>query len=613
VKRLGVALALLGLLCFGRADANAQTGAIPLSYFGTSIRAASALSRWPAFPFGTARTWDGCYNSTSACVSFTNTTNVYWATIETNTSTCGTYSWTALDAIVAKYNAESVDIVYTFGEVAQCATGGTWQQTVPPYDLTSSGSTTFNNFVTALVTRYAGKIKYYELWNEPNLSGFWTGTNLQMYYMASGAYAAIKAADPTAIVLSPSSTTTTGVPWMQTFLAEGGGAYFDIMAFHCYPWVAPTEYFSVMASEYNYLQLGASLNVPIWCTEGDDGANAGAPSNPVNVAIQYILGWPSGLARYIWYLYDDASYGGLYGPLTGSNQGLNAGGAAYRVVASWLLNSTWTNAPARQAGANGVVNTAMTGASAGTLGCSPTGSLPTGWSLYLNCGQGITVSTSAIGTSSGGNKYIDIAASGTPTASSTIQIYYVSSQTTAALQNQWWTISTNVSLSGGSLANVATPILDAYVNNSGGSGLSLTTNYYTNIYPTSASIDVQNWQTPTYQLDNNASIAYIQPFFAFNYTSGSAINVTFRIALPDADKGTIWQGDLTRVNGAQSRIVWDASGGPTAYGTSTACGGGACGFARNIAGQQSPILSNSVTLTNSPIILDTAAQAVRFN
>ncbi len=62
----------------------------------------------------------------------------------------------------------------------------------------------FNKFVWNLSARYAGRIQYYEIWNEPQLSDFlypYTSEELNcLATMTSRAYSTIKSNDPNAMV-----------------------------------------------------------------------------------------------------------------------------------------------------------------------------------------------------------------------------------------------------------------------------------------------------------------------------------------------------------------------------------------------------------------------------
>ena len=82
-----------------------------------------------------------------------------------------------------------------------------------PTDLTTSGSTTFNNFITTYVQHcnsnnrcVATYIKGYDMWNEWNLTVHWTGTYQQLYQMIAPAVAIIRANVPNAVIIAPSVT-----------------------------------------------------------------------------------------------------------------------------------------------------------------------------------------------------------------------------------------------------------------------------------------------------------------------------------------------------------------------------------------------------------------------
>lgn len=70
----------------------------------------------------------------------------------------------------------------------------------PPNDFND-----FNSFVKDVATRYKGRIHAYEIWSEPNLRRNWNGQPLSAasyVKLLRGAYQAIKAADPAALVIS---------------------------------------------------------------------------------------------------------------------------------------------------------------------------------------------------------------------------------------------------------------------------------------------------------------------------------------------------------------------------------------------------------------------------
>jgi hypothetical protein len=507
----------------------------------------------------------------------------------------------------------NANINYTFGYIPGWANGNAGVA-APPSDLGVNGSAYFNNFVSCIVARYAGKIKFWEMWNEPSIAGTWSGTTQQMVYMAKGAYAAAKAANPSAVVLTPSSisgwwTDATGAyqSWMAEYLADGGGPYADSVALHTYPADTPPQPPEYLANIVAYAKYAMAANGiggdQIFSTEWNCAASGncagGAITDPVYLAVYYILGWPLGLVEQGHYEYDSSS---AEFSLTGNNQGLNLAGAAYRVVENWLLGSTWTSAPARQAGANGIRNPSMSGAVAGsgsTCATMTNGTPPTNMSVFGDTTYGVNWQIVAAGAG-----YIDFRVCGTETAGGSGQTQLLLDSTPSVVQNQWETLSINLALVAGSFAN-NTPAF--YWNEATSGGGYLTTDAWRAAYPQSeSSLDVAQQAYWTYTTKiTNASAAHAQAIFSIGYSVGQAFDVTLRITSPSIDTGTVWQGDLTQANGTNHRIVWDVSGGPTAYSTSY-------GYWRGVDSSRGAAVAGNVTITNSPIILDVAIQGVRF-
>ena len=167
-----------------------------------------------------------------------------WAQLETSQ---GTYNWTPLDTwldMVAQHQPTAV--IYTFGNVpcwiasVNCV-GQSWSPN-PPADLNSYGSPIFNAFVTALVGHCspAGHcvkdyIKYYEMWNEANVTGFWTGTPDQLYDMFQPVIPIIRSHVPGAIVSTP-PVCGGNATWMASWLnlENTKGRLSDYYGIHVY-------------------------------------------------------------------------------------------------------------------------------------------------------------------------------------------------------------------------------------------------------------------------------------------------------------------------------------------------------------------------------------------
>jgi xylan 1,4-beta-xylosidase len=94
-----------------------------------------------------------------------------------------------------------------------------------------------DDFVRHLESRYgAQEVRrwYFEVWNEPNLSGFWEGADQAAYFALYDATArTIKAIDPALRVGGPS---TAGADWVVPFLAQAhaNGVPVDFVSTHTY-------------------------------------------------------------------------------------------------------------------------------------------------------------------------------------------------------------------------------------------------------------------------------------------------------------------------------------------------------------------------------------------
>jgi len=77
----------------------------------------------------------------------------------------------------------------------------------PPLDI-ASGDTSWKNFITDLVNHEGvGKIRYLEVWNEPNVhASFWLGTSSELVEMVVDAYNAAKAVDSAVLISTPPVT-----------------------------------------------------------------------------------------------------------------------------------------------------------------------------------------------------------------------------------------------------------------------------------------------------------------------------------------------------------------------------------------------------------------------
>ena len=204
----------------GTGSGTAGSGGVSTQFFGMTVAFNTQ------FPY--ANLWPTVTVGTMAKVPATQ-----WAGIE---RTQGQYDWTNLDNAIQMAQSNGVNsIIYTIFGVptfyssnpSACSRNGC---PGPPTDLQA-----FSNFINALVTRYKGKITYYELWNEGNSPDSWSGTTAQLVTLSQTASQAIKQIDPNAKVLAPSPNIGSSfASFVEGFLSQGGASSVDGVAWHAY-------------------------------------------------------------------------------------------------------------------------------------------------------------------------------------------------------------------------------------------------------------------------------------------------------------------------------------------------------------------------------------------
>jgi hypothetical protein len=165
--------------------------------------------------------------------------------------TNGTYNWTQMDEFMAAFADKTVTFTL-YGTPTWAVSSADALVRGPYYNLGECGMPTNMTYVTtflnALFTRYAGKIKNFEIWNEPgfaqNYTGFWWGSLQDLLLLSKTCYDWIKSHYPTVTVLSPGfspglydkATETEAYTFCNTALTGGakGHTYCDAIAFHPY-------------------------------------------------------------------------------------------------------------------------------------------------------------------------------------------------------------------------------------------------------------------------------------------------------------------------------------------------------------------------------------------
>ncbi|MDT7522966.1 endo-1,4-beta-xylanase [Rhodoferax sp. TBRC 17198] len=345
-----LAVAYIFLICnSGLAQQNIEnphsTRPIPDSYFGMHIRYGATTTNWPKPHFSTWRVI---------------TPETEWRGLE---PIKGQWQFNNLDNAVYRANFRNMEVILTLGQTPKWASARP-NEIVPngpgasaePRDLND-----WENYIRTVALRYKGRIKYYELWNEPRflevdpyrpMAGF-TGSARQMVEMGKIAKRVLSEVDPNAKLISPSADSGLhGIKRLNAWLAAGGGEVSDIIGYHIYT-TPPETIPEVVAELRRTVNRFGLKNTEIWNTESGFlfessdkkitpyGYEVFAEVLPQKTAAAYtsrslILGAASGLDRFYWYSWDIPGMA-----LTeGKGKDINQVGVAYLGTVRWLRGAS---------------------------------------------------------------------------------------------------------------------------------------------------------------------------------------------------------------------------------------------------------------------------------
>lgn len=324
---------LLGGIVLGTAPANAQK--IGPAFFGMHDSAISVGSV-PGVPTGAIRLWD---DGTS------------WRDIESRN---GVFDFSRLDTAVQTARAAGLRPLVVLGQTPQ------FHATVPDaagaYGPGASSMPTVSSwkrYVGAVAARYGTTVDY-QIWNEPNVIGYWTGTVAQMATLtATGGQAIHAKAGRKATVVAPSFPLrlSSQQKWFRAFWhAKVGGTsvanFVNVVAANLYPldYQAPEDSMKLLSFVRSVLPK-AARGKPFWNTEINYGLRGGPAAKRIPAAKQaayvertLVLNAANSVGRVFWYSW-------YVGPIANTQlvendyTTLTRAGKAWSVARSWLLGT----------------------------------------------------------------------------------------------------------------------------------------------------------------------------------------------------------------------------------------------------------------------------------
>ncbi len=217
----------------------------------------------------------------------------------------------------------------------------------------------WGNFVYTVVSRYGDRVKYWEMWNEPDLSYFWSGTSVDYAQLLKVGYQATKAACPDCTVLFGGLHFWANpyfYRWVLNVLNDDPAAaennyFFDVMSLHTYSrswdayWLVETVRDGMLDFVPEHPIWLTEVGIPVW----DDDSVDPDPTPYIWAATQdeaaayviqtYANAWAAHVERYFYFRTHDADMAEYYG-LIRNDLSLRPAYVAYQVATTYMVSPT---------------------------------------------------------------------------------------------------------------------------------------------------------------------------------------------------------------------------------------------------------------------------------
>ncbi len=273
----------------------------------------------------------------------------------------GRYDWKKLDWYVAKARARHTKVTLVLGGTP------TWAArrgaAVPSASVPAAAD--WSAYVTAVATRYRGRIDSYQVWNEAALPQFFAGTPVQLADLTAVANVRIKAVDKRALVVA------TGMLPRQTAWTRWAGAYLnalkarrwpvDAFAVHSYqPDAIATPDGRLLTLQRAQALLAAvkAPKRPLWDTEANYtsrayvGRKLGGQVAADYTARAFLDSTRAGVDRTFWYSWNN--------PVANLGITMTTGSTSQRAlttVRGWVVGATYRGCATARATTRVVVTT----------------------------------------------------------------------------------------------------------------------------------------------------------------------------------------------------------------------------------------------------------------
>lgn len=220
------------------------------------------------------------------------------------------FDWSGVERAPGKWTFDHLDQVVAWAEEAGICLLPILDYDVPWARPAYKHLDKWLEYVRRTVGRYKDRLRYWEVWNEPNLEGFWRDKPSAENYVTllRATYQEIKRIDPDLVVLLGGMA---GIPWdyLEGIYRAGGRDFFDIMNVHPYRYPRTPEESRLEADILRLRELmsrHADREKPIWITEIGWPTHVGPRGVEPEVqawmlARSFLLSLDAGVAKIFWY------------------------------------------------------------------------------------------------------------------------------------------------------------------------------------------------------------------------------------------------------------------------------------------------------------------------
>lgn len=298
-------------------------------FSGLVINRLGVHNNWPNFDISILRLWD---------------TATDWRSLQPDINV---WDSNRLDYYVRFAKEHNAEILLTLGQTPPWAVKSSSLRSGCAYGTGClvPDKNAWRAYIRKIANMYKDDITYWELWNEPDYSGFWRGSVSEFVELAKIAYEEIKAANSEAIIIGPAITAPYGLNFLEEFLFLGGSKYLDAISFHAYYSSNFEHTLAKVANIRETLRYYNLSHLPLWNTEGAPpyenaliNLNINEKVNEWTAAQGYLVMFGLGLENFTYYKWENKSYlSNLTDPPF--YRDLSIVGKNYAEIVSWLKNA----------------------------------------------------------------------------------------------------------------------------------------------------------------------------------------------------------------------------------------------------------------------------------